>query len=89
MEPNPVPLRYAVLGPLPSFLTRCIVWRKSKHTNHSVSESIRAVIRRRWILFAVFICGAHGGRATAAINDIRRTVGGRELREGQKKEWIS
>ena len=35
------------------------------------------------------ICGAHGGDVTAAISDIRRTVGGRELREGQEKEWTS
>ena len=52
----------------------------------TVSGSIRAIMRRRWILFAVFIYGAHGGRVTAAISDIRRTVGRRELREGQENE---
>ena len=48
-----------------SFLTRCIGWRKNDRTNHPISyldtllktgsESIEAIIRRRWILFAEFL----------------------------------
>ena len=48
-----------------SFLTRCIGWRKHKHTDHPISyvetllktgsESIEATLRKRWILFAGFV----------------------------------
>ena len=47
------------------FLTRCIDWRKHNRADHTISylntliktgsESIEATLRRRWILFAIFV----------------------------------
>ena len=35
------------------------------------------------------ICGEHGGDETAEVRDVWRIVGGRGLRGGQEKEWMS
>ena len=77
-----------------SFLTRCIGWQNN-HTDNSIcnlvmvmktgSESIEA-IKQREPYRDCGICGAYGGQKTAKVRDVRRTIGGRGLREGPGKK---
>ena len=50
------------------------------------SESIEAIIRRRRTLFSGFVVRMEGTRLTAGVRDVRRTGGGRGLREGEGKK---
>ena len=46
------------------------------------SESTEATLHSRRVLFAGFVCGAHGGYETAEVRDVRSISRGRELRGG-------
>ena len=59
-------------------LTRCIGWRRHSRPNHpisyldtliikTVSESIEATLRRRWILFARFVARVEGTRLPKCV----------------------
>ena len=82
------------------FFTRCIGWRKHNPADHPISyldtfietgrESIEATLRRRWILFAVFVTRMeeHGGYETAKVRDVREMMGGAGCVGGQEKLWM-
>ena len=79
------------------FLTRCISWRKHNRADHpisyldtlikTVSESIEATLRRRWILFEGFVVRMADTRLPKCVM-FGEMVGGAGCVRGQKKEWM-
>ena len=49
------------------------------------TDSIKAIMLRRWMDPVHGICGVHGGHETAELGDVRRADGGRGLRGGTGK----
>ena len=79
------------------FLTRCIGWRKHNRADHSISyldtliktgsESIEATLRRRRILFAVFVARMEDTRLPKCVI-FGELVGAAGCVGGQEKEWM-
>ena len=79
------------------FLTRCIGWRKHNRADHPISylntllktgsESIEATLRRRRILFAVFVARMEDTRLPKCVM-FGEMVGGAGCVGGQGKEWM-
>ena len=78
-------------------LTRCIYWRKQNRTDHPIShldmliktgsESIKATLRRRWILFAGVVACMENTRLPRCVMS-GEMVGGAGCMGGQEKEWM-
>ena len=79
------------------FLTRCIGWRKHNRADHPISylatlvktrsESIKATLRRRRILFAGFVARMEDTRLPKCVM-FGEMVGGAGCVGGQEKEWM-
>ena len=79
------------------FLTRCIGWRKHNRADHPISyldtlvktgsESIKATLRRRRILFAGFVARMGDTRLPKCVM-FGEMVGGASCSGGQEKEWM-
>ena len=80
-----------------SFLTRCIGWRKKGRADHSISyldtlmktgsESIKATLRRRRILFVGFVARMDDTRLPKCVT-FEESVGGAGCVGDQEKEWM-
>ena len=78
-------------------LTRCIDWRKHIRADHPISyldtllitgsESIEAILRRRWILFAGFVARMEDTRLPKCVM-FGEMVEGAGCVGGQEKEWM-
>ena len=79
------------------FLTRCIGWRKHNRADHPISyldtlvktgsESIKATLRRRQIVFAGFVARMEDTRLPKCVM-FGEMVGGAGCVGGQEKEWV-
>ena len=79
------------------FLTCCIGWRKRNRADHPIfylntliktgSESIEAILRRRWILFAGFVARMKDTKLPKCVM-CGEMMGGAGCAEGQEKEWM-
>ena len=80
-----------------TFLTRCIGWRKHNHADHPISyldtliktgsESIKATLRRRRILFAGFVVRMEDTRLPKCLM-FGKFVGGAGCAGGQEREGM-
>ena len=80
-----------------SSLTRCTGWRKNNHADHLLSylgtlmntggESIKAALRRRWILFAGSVARMGDTRVSKCMM-FGELVRGAECVGGQGKKWM-
>ena len=81
-----------------SFLSRCIGWRKHNRAHHPISyldtliiktgsESTEATLRRRRILFAVFVARMEDTRLPKCVM-FGELVGGAGCVAGQEKAWM-
>ena len=81
-----------------SMLLRCLGWRKRKRDHHTLSyadalaqadsESIKAIVRKRRILFAGFT--AHMGEERLPQRVMfGELVGGKGYSGGQEKDWMA
>ena len=79
------------------FVTHCIGWRKHNRADHSISyldtviktgsESIEATLRRRRILFSVFVARMEDTRLPKCVM-FGELVGGAGCVGGQENEWM-
>ena len=80
-----------------SFLARCIGWRKNRRTDHpksyldtlikTGSESIEAIMHRRWILFAGFVARMEDTRLLKYVK-FGELVGGAGCVGSQEKKCV-